>query len=138
MQKSKSVKDFMSQLLRSDLCILNKIENVKCFTFVTGKRNAEYRFKRVDLVMLEDALFIFGFNNLLGKKLYTSHIIITPNYEFYKKSFPTIKIPEKFKSNLNSFNGDVYIECVESDGFYNSIEIRLENLTNEEKEFIHI
>lgn len=100
MQKSKSVKDFMWRLYRSDLYILNKIENVKCFTFVTGKRNAEYRFKRVDLVMLEDALFIFGFNNLLGKKLYTSHIIITPNYEFYKKVFLQLKYLKNLKATL--------------------------------------
>ena len=118
--------------------ILKEVKNIKSFTFVTGRRNSIFRFRGVDLVMLDDAFFIFGFNSLGSLKFYKCLIILTENKKVYRSHFSTAQIPEMFKFNLNSFNNDVYIEFNEKSQFYSNVEIRLEKLTQEEKQFINI
>ncbi|MBM7421156.1 MULTISPECIES: hypothetical protein [Chryseobacterium] len=137
-QKSQSVKGLKAQLFRNNTKVTKQLQNVKCFTFATGRRRENFRFNRADLVMTDDALFIFGFYKLAKLKFYQCLIILTDQKEYYTQHFESATIPVLIKFNLNSFNNDVYIEFGKSDSLYENIEIRLENLSAEDKNYIYL
>lgn len=137
-QKSQSVKGLKAQLFRNNTKVTKQLQNVKCFTFATGRRRVNFRFNRADLVMTDDAFFIFGFSRLGKFKLYQCLIILTDQKEYYAQHFESATIPDLIKFNLNSFNNDVYIEFGKSDSLYENIEIRLENLSAEDKNYIYL
>ncbi len=137
-QKSDSIKKLNRQLLESKVIITKELKDIRCFCFATGKRNHDFRFNKTDVYILEDALFIFGYSEFQNLKWYKCLVILTHREDIYKEQFPTAQIPKLYKLNLHSFNQDVFIEFQTTPGIYSNIEIRLENLSLEDKQLIKI
>ncbi len=119
--------------------LIAKKENVKCNTMTSGRKNIGFLYRKADLYFMNDALIIAGYFNFMQRKVYRSLLIATKSLEFYKENFVNtdeIIVPKKL--NLNSFNDDVYIEFGESSFTSTNVEIRLKNLTKEEKMKIKI
>ncbi|WP_296150379.1 hypothetical protein [uncultured Flavobacterium sp.] len=112
--------------------------NVKCETYASGARDNGYAFRKCDLKFFDDAFFIIGFMKIGRFKFYKRIFIITQNDISYYKKFAGAKVFNPKKINLNSFNKDVFIECGESSFFKTNYEIRLKDLTDEEKNYIKI
>ncbi|UUC44724.1 hypothetical protein [Flavobacterium cerinum] len=110
--------------------ILYQKKSVKSETFISGRRNTGYRFKKCDLIFLENGLVIIPFYNIGKYKIYINFFLINDN------SVSGIGKLKRF--NLNSFGNAVHIEFGESSVTSTNVEIRLKNLTQEEKNLINI
>lgn len=121
------------------LKFIAKMENVSCNSMTSGKIKIGFLYRKADLYFMNDALIIAGYCNFMQRKLYRIILIATKSLEFYKDNFVNsdeIIVPKKL--NLNSFNDDVFIEFGESSFTSTNVEIRLKNLTKEEKMQIKI
>lgn len=114
------------------------VDDIKCFTFVSGGRKFLYQFNHAHLLMFEDALVICGFTKIGKIKLYKSVIVLANNNEWYKENCSSARFPRIKQFYPHSFNEDVYFDCVEEGIMDSNIELRLEKLTEEQKQYIHI
>ena len=135
----KKVVQELQKIKKMEFKLIAKKENVRCSTMTSGRKKIDSLYRKADLYFMNDALIIAGYYNFLQRKIYKNLLIATQELEFYKDNFENadeIIIPKKL--NLNSFNNDVYIEFGESSFTSTNVEIRIKNLTNEEKMQIKI
>ena len=110
--------------------ILHEKKSVKCETFTSGRKNSGYLFTKCDLIFLKNELVIIPFYTMGKYKIYKNFLILNDN--------SLTGIGKLKRLNLNSFGNDVYIEYGESSFTSTNVEIRLKNLTQEEKNLINI
>ncbi|WP_162128245.1 hypothetical protein [Flavobacterium phycosphaerae] len=110
--------------------ILSVKKSVKSETVTSGRKNVGYLFRKCDLIFLENGLVIIPFYNIGKYKIYTNFFFISDN--------SLVGVGKLKRFNLNSFGNDVYIEFGESSFTSTNVEIRLKNLTQEEKSLINI
>lgn len=117
----------------STLTVLH-LQDIKCETFCSGAKGRGYYFSYCELFVTEDALIIFGTGRFKWFRQLTVPLILTSNPKAYLLKLPGAKLIVPKNLNLNSFNGDIYIEFVEP-GFINThLEFRLKNISAEIKE----
>jgi len=129
----------LQKIKKMQFKLIAKKENVRCNTMTSGRKNIGFLYRKADLYFMNDALIIAGYYNFLQRKIYRSLLIATKEFKFYKENFGNadeIIIPKNL--NLNSSNNDVYIEFGESNFTSTNVEIRIKNLTEEEKMQIKI
>jgi len=107
------------------------LQDVKTETFGSGTKNSNFYFNRCTLIATDEALIILGRLNLF-KKLCTP-IILTNNFLLYRSKFPFANIMKPNKTNLHSFNQDVYIEFENHGPMKTTIDLRVKGLTDEVK-----
>ena len=135
----KKVVQELQKIKKMEFKLIAKKENVRCSTMTSGRKKIDSLYRKADLYFMNDALIIAGYYNFLQRKIYRSLLIATQELEFYKDNFENadeVIIPKKL--NLNSSNNDVYIEFGESSFTSTNVEIRIKNLTDEEKMQIKI
>lgn len=114
--------------------VIVKLEQVKCETFCSGAKYGGYYFTGCNLLITADALVILGYSRFMSFKRLAVPLVLTTNPSFFLFRFPYAKLIKPKKLNLNSFNGDVYIEFV-NPGFINTnVELRLKGLSEEVKD----
>lgn len=111
---------------------------VRCSTFGSGAKNSNYIFNRCDLYLTDDAAIIFGYTPLGQFKLLRSPIILTASQARYLRFSLLSTVIAPGKLNVNSFNNEVFIEFGEAGWRTTNVEIRMKELSNEEKELIAI
>lgn len=115
--------------LLSDQIVARK-NFVKCETYTSGRKTSAYRFNTCDLIFLKDSFVIIGYDDFGNSKNFTNYLKFTNGL---------VNDRDKLKKiNLNSFGNDVYIEFGESSFSSTNVEIRLKNLTEEEKKLIKV
>lgn len=134
-ENHKDVKNTIDKILHSQLKLNGTIDSVKCKVFTSGARNPNYRFRLADLYFFENSFLIVGFIKLGNFKFYKSAILLSNNLEL-KQNNPDIKITALRNINLHSFNKDVFIEFGYSKFNDTNVEIRLKNLSEEQKNLI--
>ena len=113
--------------------IIIHLEHVKCETFSSGAKNGGYYFSQCDLYVTENALVILGYSRVLSFKQLSVPLVLTTDSSFHFVRFPYARLIKPKKINLNSFNGDIYIEF-ESPGFIKTnVEIRLQGISDQVK-----
>lgn len=121
--------------IKSKIC-LEKF-NIECVNFTSGKKNLGFHYRKADLYFIEDALIIVGFYTLFTKKIYRSILILTNEIESYKSIFERAdEITTPNKLNINSSNGEVYINFGKSSITSTNVSIHLKNLSDSEKKLI--
>ncbi|WP_155845830.1 hypothetical protein [Chryseobacterium gregarium] len=123
--------------IHSKIC-LEKF-NVKCSNFTSGRKNLGFHYRKADLYFIEDAFIIVGFYTLCTKKIYRSMLILTNEMESYKSIFDRAdEITAPNQLNINSSNGEVYIDFGKSSFTSTNVSIHLKNLSDSEKKLITI
>lgn len=133
--------------VRKEILKLNKIQdkirsekfNIKCSTFTIGRKNLGFHYRNADLYFSEDAFIIVGYYYLFSKKIYRSFLILTTHPDYYKAIFnqaDEVTVPKQL--NMNSSNGEVYIEFGQASFTSTNVSIRLKNLSEDEKKLIRI
>lgn len=125
----------IADTLRDELIV--KLEQVKCETFCSGAKNGGYYFTHCDLLITEDAMIILGYSRFLSFKRLSVPLVLTTNPSFYFFRFPYAKLIQPKKINLNSFNGDIYIEFVNPGFIDTNVEIRLKDIPEEVKDKVN-
>jgi len=103
---------------------------VACETFVTGQRTSDFRFRSCELFFLADSMIIVGYIPVFGWRLYINFLELRHGQVIGNGQIKNL--------NLNSFGKHVYIEFGKIGLLDINVEIRLKDLTNEEKTAIHI
>ena len=110
--------------------IIYQKNNITCEVNTIGTKRSAYRFNSCDLMFCQDCLAVVGF-------LKIGNFRTLANFLVFKNG--TVNDSNKIKKlNLNSFHNDVYIEFGELPFRQVNVEIRLKNLSDEEKEKINI
>lgn len=104
--------------------------SVKAETFTSGRKNYSFHFRKCDLIFLKKGIVIIPFFNIGKHKFYKEILFINVD--------SVAGIGKLKKINLNSFGNDVYLEFGEASFTSTNVEIRLKNLTEEEKKLINI
>lgn len=113
--------------------IIIQLNQVKCETFSSGAKNGGYYFSQCDLYITEDALVILGYSRFISFKQLSVPLVLTTDLLFHFVKFPYARFIKPKKINLNSFNGDIYIEF-ENPGFIKTnVEIRLSGISDQVK-----
>lgn len=106
------------------------LEQVKCDNFRSGLAVQGYVFGYANLLLTENALFIFGYSRFLSFQQHYPLLIITKDTYQYVSSFPGIRIINPDKVNLHSFNEDIYIEFYLPGIIGTHIEMRFKDITD--------
>ncbi|HEX8561952.1 MAG TPA: hypothetical protein VF676_03125 [Flavobacterium sp.] len=126
----KNISNLGDKILGEKLC-------VQCEVNTVGLRDRSFIFERADLLFLNDALILIGYYHFFKRKIYKPLIVLSQEKVFYRKSLPGARVFVIKNFNLNSFNGDVYLEFGEASFTKTNVEIRLKHLSEEEKRLIH-
>lgn len=110
--------------------ILLEKTDVSCESNTFGLKNEKYIFKKCDLIIFNKTFAIIPFYKIGNKKVFTTLIFVENNF--------VLGHGELKRLNLNSFDGDVYIEFGESGLTSTNVAIRLKHLSPEEKALIPI
>ena len=114
-----------------------ELNEVKCETYISGAKNTNFLFRRADLKFFEEYFLVIGYVQFRKYKFYKTAIIFT-NKKIINSNLKAAIFIKPKKINLNSFNKDVYIEFGKSKITDTNVEIRIKNLTEEQKKMINI
>lgn len=119
--------------------LIAKKKDVKCNTLTSGRKKVGFSYRNADLYFMNDALIVAGYFNFMKRKVYCSLLIATKELEFYTLNFVNAdEVIAPKNINLNSFNNDVFLEFGESSFKSTNVDLRIKNLTVEEKKLINI
>ena len=110
--------------------IIHEKKSVKSRTFTIGRKNNSYHFRKCDLIFLEKSLAIVPFYNIGKYKIYSNFFLITGD--------TIVGIAKLNRFDLNASGDDVRIEFGQAGFTTVNVEIRLKNLTQDEKKLIKI
>jgi hypothetical protein len=110
--------------------LLVEKQDVKCQTSTLGLKNQAFIFNKCNLLFLKNAFVIIGFRKIMKRKIYCSLFFIERNTVL---GFGPVK-----RFNVNSFNGEVYIEFGEATFKTTNVTLQLKELTAEYKKLIMI
>jgi len=113
--------------------VIAQLERVKCETFYSGAKNGGQNFTHCHLYLTDDALVIFGYSKVLMIKQLRVPLVLTRNSSFYAFVSPYSQLIKPKKINLNSFNGDIYIEFEQPGLIRTNVEIRLKEISSDLK-----
>lgn len=126
-QATKQLKTFREKFKTK---ITYEKKSVKAKTYTIGRKNSTYRFRKCDLIFFENGLAIVPFYNIGKYKCYSNFLLISDNLMIGEDKLKKI--------DLNASGNDVRIEFGEPSFFTTNVEIRLKNLTSDEKNLIKI
>lgn len=112
-----------------------KKETIKCEVYKSGAKKSGYRFNRCNLYVLDSGLLLTGSLNIMGIIMYSSSVIISKSPEKYLQYYGLAEIVKPDKINPDSFGGSVYIEFGEGSWTTTNINIILNGLSDDEKQF---
>lgn len=133
---SKVVKKEITKIQNLNLNLNLNLQSIRCKTFTSGELNSIYLFKLADLYFYENAFLIVGYFKIGKYKLYKTAILLSNDNELINNPYVTVTVPKK--TNLHSFNKDVYIEFGESSLSKTNVEVLIKNLNEEQKKLIKI
>lgn len=135
-ENSKVVEKEIAKIQNLNLNLNLSLQSIKCKTFTSGAPNSIYVFKLADLYFYENAFLIVGYFKIGKYKFYKTAILLSNDIELLNNPLVTVTIPKK--TNLNSFNNDVFIEFGESNFSETNVEVFIKNLNEEQKKLIKI
>ncbi len=135
-KNSKVVKKELNKIQNLNLNLNLSLQSIRCKTFTSGTPNSIYLFKLADLYFYENAFLIVGHFKIGKYKFYKTAILLSNNNELINNPYVTVTVPKR--TNLHSFNKDVYIEFGESSFSETNVEVLIKNLNEEQKNLIKI
>ncbi|WP_116787361.1 hypothetical protein [Flavobacterium psychrotrophum] len=118
--------------------IIETINDIKAESLVSGKRSKDAEqshFKRCDVYILPDAVFIATYLPIFGMKVARRPLLITKNITGYSEFLASKILPDIKKINPDSFSKSVYIEYGESSLKNHSADIHLYGLTDAQRDY---
>lgn len=118
--------------------VIETIKNIKAETLVSGRKSQDAEqshFKRCDIYILLDAVFIATYFPIFGLKVARRPLLITRNITGYSEFLASKILPDVKKINPDSFSKSVYIEYGESTLKTHSADIHLYGLTDAQRDY---
>jgi hypothetical protein len=118
--------------------IIETIKDLKAESLVSGRKSKaaeQSHFKRCDVYILPDAVFIATYLPIFGMKVARRPLLITRNISSYSEFQASGVLPDIKKINPDSFSNSVYIEYGESSLKSHSADIHLYGLTDAQRDY---